>query len=145
MGLFSSILSTFREAPIDHPFVVKKRQTQKTKQVKPDNIAYDARNRAYVRTETEDGFEDKIWQGESGQRTDQMLKFDIDICVERGLNEVKYKEMKVYWANEYSAAKVAQLMKGKRGYSVSTLDKYWSAMNHVKSMSPTELERGNNN
>jgi len=132
VNLLTKIEGIFRKEPLDHPFVpVVKKPVVKNKapEKKPDNIVYDAGQRAYTRIETPDGFEDNIWTGVSGQRSETMTDRDFKMVKERRLKETVYRELKPYWAAEYSAAKMSKQMKGKRGYSQRSVENYWSAMN----------------
>lgn len=130
------IRQLFGRPTIQHPFVSKVKTQPKTEiETKPDNMVYHA-GQAFVRKETSNGFEDTRWNGVSGKRSDTMTSSDMDIITARRLKETKYRELKVYWAAEYSAARVAKEFKGQRGYSQRTVEQYWSAMNAAFSPSP---------
>jgi len=134
--VFRQLTSLFVDKPIDHPFTptVKAKVTTPA-EPKPDNLVYSA-GRAFVRTETESGFEEEIWSGASGQRSEKLTPDDMTIIAERRLKETKYVKLKPYWAAEYSAAQVAREFRGQRGFSQRTIEQYWAAMNAAFTPSP---------
>jgi hypothetical protein len=69
----------------------------------------------------------RIFPGTPDRRAD-IARDEVD---NSKFDAAKYAELKGYWAKGYSAAKTANMLKGKRGFGLRTIEKYWSVFNSI--------------
>lgn len=129
-SIFRHIKSLFLPESIQHPFQFKKSIADTPAEVVPDNLKY-VKNTgvAFVHQDTDRGFEADIWKGQVGQRSEELTNADMIIMKERRLKESKYRELKLLWSSDYSAAQAARELNHRKGFGQRTVEKYWSAMN----------------
>lgn len=117
---------------VSAPFVQPQRKRKPVKQILAENVEYDQRGKPWIVEETGNGMTFDLLT----DRNTKKLKSDVEIrevqqAIQAGLNEKKYRKLKPYWAQGFSAAKCANIHKNERGYSRRTVEKYWSFFNGV--------------
>lgn len=148
IGFLNFIVSLFSgEKPVDHPFIVKDKVVTTVKK-KDDNIRYSC-GQAFVQKDTADGFEADRFTGKSGQRTVAMTDADYDVIEAskqlapyNRLNQVKYTELKIHWANNRTIHDTTNLYRSKKGFSKRTIEKYFAAMTKANHAAKAPIPTG---
>ncbi|MBX2927036.1 MAG: hypothetical protein KF852_04310 [Saprospiraceae bacterium] len=95
----------------------------------PYNVVYHA-GRAFAQQEVETNvYEDTRILSGSGRSA--VIGATERRTVEEQFDTAKYAELKALWAAGQSAATAAATFRGRRGFGLRTLEKYWSAFNSV--------------
>lgn len=134
--MLNFIKSFFYPKPIPTPTSSKKEVIKDVPgtQREPD-YAFDLRGKKYLRIETDFGFEDRVVSGEVITKKSDLDKFDLyqieNPLPKKPLKESVYLELKTFWAAGTSAGGVVAAKKGQKGYSATTVEKYWSAINRA--------------
>lgn len=129
LGHIKNILSV-KVTATPHPFrtsgetAASGRKTPKV--IAPDNLVTIG-GKPFTQDDKPDGFEADIWNPLTDIRSDKIGQADFNLIEERGLDEGKYRELKMYWAGGKSAYVASRELKDRRGYRVRTLEKYWAA------------------
>ena len=89
-----------------------------------------------ITTATDTGIETDLYWGSEKKRSPEVVALDRDIIEERRLNLDKYIDLKRHWAAGRTAYDLNKVYKGKKGYALSTLEKYWAAFNSTLSLRP---------
>lgn len=128
-GHIKSILSVKVDA-IPHPFATGQAdgpsRPKTSKIAEPDNLVTIG-GKPFTQDDTDEGFEADIWNPLTSLRTDKVGPADFELIDNKGLDPVKYRELKTYWAGGKSAYMTSKELKGRHGYGVRTLEKYWAA------------------
>lgn len=130
-NLFESLFGDIR--PIECPFEEKPDKVRRT-YPKPDTyfagIPFN-----YVRDTEPDVYEEiRIGHGQTG-RTSQLSEIEKETLAQQ-FDPAKYAELKSVWAKGLSAAQAAQIYTGRRGYSLRTIEKFWSVFNSIGEETP---------
>jgi hypothetical protein len=131
--LIQKIVSLFAPKPEPVPCPWEQKGTRRTAQkgtMPPPNVVYHA-GRAFTQQEVDRNvYEDTRILTGSG-RSAVIGTRERDTIPAKSLDTAKYAELKALWAAGQSAASVAAMYKGRRGYGIRTLETYWSAFNSV--------------
>lgn len=115
----------FKIEPIECPWapVDVKPERKKPAATTPDGVVFHA-GRAFVQSQPEETVFEETFV--NSLRSSRIRKGEAESA---GLDPVKYAELKTLWASGLSAIMATRQLRGKRGYGLRTLEKYWAAFN----------------
>lgn len=119
--------------------VEPKQKKPKQIQQDADNVQRDSLHRPwYVKEEQRDDevteIEFQLVTEAEAKSNREVSREELEGLVGTDLKITKYRELKKYWAKGMSAAKTAKIFQDQYGYSIRTLEKYWSQFNKFKNI-----------
>ena len=128
------------DSDYDSPF----KEKAKAKPVKavyyPKNVRWHY-GRPFIHIETPDGFEMQELEC-TENRTDKITDMDREHIKHNGLNEAKYRKIKISWARGISVRDLAKRLENESGYSKTIITQYYAVMNRIDAIPLSGKEGG---